>query len=66
MAEYEFQCKNCGHQMDGVLHCPPDLCPECGCTGFEDAEAAEEREALNRATNAHAEQLEEEGFYHDF
>ena len=60
MAEYEFQCTNCRHQMDGdVMHNKPDLCPECGCTGFEDAEAVEEREAENRAENAHDDYLEE-------
>ena len=32
---YEWQCTNCGHQLDGYLHGKPDLCPECGGTDFK-------------------------------
>lgn len=31
----DWRCTNCGHQMDGVLNCKPDLCPVCGNTDFE-------------------------------
>jgi hypothetical protein len=52
VSDYEFQCCYCGHQTDGdIYHYPPDICKACGCTDFEDAEAAEEREAENRAIN---------------
>ena len=60
MPEYEWQCTNCGHQLDGYLHGKPDLCPECGNTDFEDTEAAKEREAEDRAINKHDEFLEDE------
>lgn len=55
----DWQCKNCGYQMDGVLNCKPDLCPVCGNADFENAEVAEEREAENRAVNEHDDYLEE-------
>ena len=59
MADYDWQCTNFGHQMNGSYGCKPDVCPECSGTDFEDAEAAEEREAENRAINRRDEELEE-------
>ena len=58
MSDYEWQCKNCGHQLDGYLNYKPDMCV-CGGTDFEDAELAEEREAEDRAINAEDEYLED-------
>lgn len=61
MSDHEYQCKGCGHRLDGEMpmHDPPVICPECGCPEIEDAELAEEREAENKAINAHDEYLKD-------
>ena len=55
----DWQCCNCGHQMDGIANYTPVKCEDCGDEHFIDSEIAAEEEARNRAINAHDDYLKE-------